>query len=188
MATWFHLPVGWKVHEGPGLGGRGPPRSSDQTCGHSNRLECWNLYYSARDGLSAAAMQDIRFRSEAASSCTCSKAKTPVNWSLVWEPTTSCLKVSVTAPQLSFLQNISRLCGLNLIISTRSEEQAAEWHLGGGGEPLSHRNMAAPAAPNDATAPSRWPTPSADSAPHGSHRNGCTQVRLLGPSLTKHTR
>lgn len=56
--------------------------------------------------------------------------------------------------------------------------------LGGGGEPLSQRNMAAPAALNDATAaPSRWPKPSADSAPHGTHRNCRTQVRLLRPSL-----
>lgn len=96
MATWFHLPVGWKVHEGPGLGGGGPPRSSDQTCSHSNRLrcECYGLYFGARDGLSAAAMQDIRFRPEAASSFTCSTWKTPVNWSPVWEPTTSCVKVS----------------------------------------------------------------------------------------------
>lgn len=84
---------------------------------------------------------------------------------------------------VSFLQNISPP------LWCKSEHLGFQCRAGsrvaprGGGEPRSHRNMAAPAAPNDATAaPSRWPTPSADSAPHGSHRNGCTQVRLPRPS------
>lgn len=38
-----------------------------------------------------------------------------------------------TVSWLSCLQDLSLLCGLDRIVSTGSEAQAAEWHLGGAG-------------------------------------------------------